>query len=138
MLRAYSLTHFESLIHLYKTGNVAGWRRELDDKREWYRRRGIWLILYERGEILVWRNLLRRRLVPCPRQIGWILIYSLRLYYQTSPGVALNRCPTTIFLNAIRQAFKGTGEIEDGTIELEDLIVIIASCIDHVRSLIVL
>jgi hypothetical protein len=56
------------------------------------------------------------------------------MYYQTSPGVALNRCPTHIFLNAIRQAFKGTGEIEDGTIELEDLIVIIASCIDHVSN----
>ena len=63
MLRAYSLTHFEPLIHHYKTGNVAGWRRELDEKREWYRRRGIWLILFERGEILVWRNLLRRRSV---------------------------------------------------------------------------
>jgi hypothetical protein len=66
----------------------------------------------------------------------WLdLIYSLRMYYQTSPGVALNRCPTNIFLNAIRQAFRGTGEIEDGTIELEDLIVIIASCIDHVSTL---
>lgn len=60
------------------------------------------------------------------------LINSLRLYYQTTPGVALNRCPTSIFLQSIRQAFRGTGEIEDGTIELEDLIVIIASCIDHV------
>ena len=64
------------------------------------------------------------------------LINSLRMYYQTTPGVALNRCPTNIFLNAIRQAFKGTGEIEDGTIELEDLIVIVASCIDHVSSLV--
>ena len=63
MLRAYSLTHFEPLIHHYKTGNVAGWRLELDEKREWYRRRGIWLILFERGEILVWRNLLHRRSV---------------------------------------------------------------------------
>jgi hypothetical protein len=70
MLRAYSLTHFESLIHHYKTGNVAGWRRELDEKREWYRRRGIWLILYERGEILVWRNLLRRRSVLIIYSIG--------------------------------------------------------------------
>jgi hypothetical protein len=70
MLRAYSLTHFEPLIHHYKTGNVAGWRRELDGKREWYRRRGIWLILYERGEILVWRNLLRRRSV----RLGPILV----------------------------------------------------------------
>jgi hypothetical protein len=31
MLRAYSLTHFQPLIHYYKTGNVAGWRRELDE-----------------------------------------------------------------------------------------------------------
>jgi hypothetical protein len=72
MLRAYSLTHFDPLIHHYKTGNVAGWRRELDEKREWYRRRGIWLILYERGEILVWRNLLRRRSVRFTPPIGWI------------------------------------------------------------------
>ena len=69
MLRAYSLTHFEPLIHHYKTGNVAGWRRELDEKREWYRRRGIWLILFERGEILVWRNILRRRSVRFTSQI---------------------------------------------------------------------
>jgi hypothetical protein len=69
MLRAYSLTHFEPLIHHYKTGNVAVWRQELDEKREWYRRRGIWLILYERGEILVWRNLLRRRSVLIFRPI---------------------------------------------------------------------
>jgi hypothetical protein len=48
----------------------------------------------------------------------------------------MNRCPTSIFLQSIKQAFKGTGEIEDGTIELEDLIVIIASCIDHVSRLI--
>lgn len=60
MLRAYSLTIFLPLIHHFRTGNVAGWRRELDGQREWYRRRSIWLILYERGEILVWRNLLRR------------------------------------------------------------------------------
>ena len=46
--------------------------------------------------------------------------------------MALNRCPTGVFLQSIRQAFKGTGEIEDGSLELEDLIVIIASCIDHV------
>jgi hypothetical protein len=71
MLRAYSLTHFETLLHHYKIGNVAGWRRELDEKREWYRRRGIWLILYERGEILVWRNLLRRRSVRSTSQYGW-------------------------------------------------------------------
>jgi hypothetical protein len=61
MLRAYSLTHFVPLIHHFRVGNVAGWRRELDEQREWYRRRGIWLIIYERGEILVWRNLLRKR-----------------------------------------------------------------------------
>ena len=60
MLRAYSLTHFEPLLQHFRTGNVAGWRRELNEKREWYRRRGIWLILFERGEILVWRNLLHR------------------------------------------------------------------------------
>lgn len=132
MLRAYSLTHFEPLIHYFKTGNVAGWRRELDEKREWYRRRGIWLILYERGEILVWRNLLRKRSVRFHIVMVVILMNSLWLYYRTLPGVALNRCPTSIFLQTIRKAFEGTGEIEDGTIELEDLIVIIASCIDHV------
>ena len=60
MLRAYSLKHFSPLIHHHRTGNVAAWRQELEEKREWYRRRGIWLLLFERGEILVWRNLLRR------------------------------------------------------------------------------
>jgi hypothetical protein len=39
---------------------VAAWRKELETNNEWYRSRQIWLILYERGEILVWRNLFRR------------------------------------------------------------------------------
>jgi hypothetical protein len=54
------------------------------------------------------------------------------MYYQTSPGVPLNRCPTGVFLKTIRAAFAGSGEVEGGAFELEDLIVVIASCIDHV------
>jgi len=37
-----------------------------------------------------------------------------------------------MFLKTVRSAFAGTGEIEDGGFELEDLIVVVASCIDHV------
>jgi hypothetical protein len=59
-------------------------------------------------------------------------MYSLRLYYQASPQAPLNRCPTSMFLKTVRSAFAETGEIEDGGFELEDLIVVIASCIDHV------
>lgn len=59
------------------------------------------------------------------------------MYYQTSPGVPLNRCPTGVFLKTIRAAFAGSGEIEDGAFELEDLIIVIASCIDHVSDYIV-
>jgi len=59
-------------------------------------------------------------------------MYSLKLYYQSSPQAPLNRCPTSMFLKTVRSAFAGTGEIEDGGFELEDLIVVVASCIDHV------
>jgi len=57
---------------------------------------------------------------------------SLALHYQLGSGVSLNRCPTSIFLDVAQAAFAGSGELEDGTLVLEDIIVILSSLIDQV------
>lgn len=116
MLRAYNLVQFFPLLQAFRTGNIAAWRKELEQQREWYRRRSIWLILYERGEILVWRTLFRN---------------SLRAYYLSHPEAPRGRCPTWVFLQATQLAFAGTGEAEDGDIVLEDIICVLSSLIDQ-------
>ncbi|WWC58748.1 uncharacterized protein I303_101292 [Kwoniella dejecticola CBS 10117] len=115
-LREYDLLEFLPLIYAYKSGNIPLWRRTLDQNRDWFRRRSIWLILYERGEILIWRNLFRK---------------TLKTYHQMDPSLPKNKCPTWIFVSATYRTFLGTGEIEDGTIELEDIICVLSSLIDH-------
>ncbi|ORY32307.1 hypothetical protein BCR39DRAFT_464718 [Naematelia encephala] len=117
LLQTYNLPQFLPLIHAFKTGNIPAWRRELRQNRDWYRARNSWLLLFERGEILVWRNLFRR---------------ILKEYYLSNPSAPLNRCPTSVFLNGVRKTFQGSGEAEDGDITLEDIIVATASMVDHV------
>ncbi|WRT64128.1 uncharacterized protein IL334_001057 [Kwoniella shivajii] len=116
LLQEYNLPHFLPLIHAFRTGNIPLWRNTLEGQKEWLRRRSIWLILYERGEILVWRNLLRN---------------TLRMYYQLDPTAPKNKCPTWIFISVMHKTFLGSGEVEDGNIELEDIICVISSLIDH-------
>ncbi|WWC66245.1 uncharacterized protein I206_100146 [Kwoniella pini CBS 10737] len=115
-LSEYNLPEFLPLIHAYKTGNIPLWRKTLDNNRDWFRKRSIWLILYERGEILLWRNLFRQ---------------TLKFYHQFDSSLPKNKCPTWIFISAVHKTFLNTGEIEDGSIELEDIICIISSLIDH-------
>lgn len=60
-MQHYSLeAEFTPFIQAFKTGNVPQWRRLLSERQEWLRARSIWLIWFERGEILVWRNLFRK------------------------------------------------------------------------------
>ncbi|EAL21817.1 hypothetical protein CNBC5190 [Cryptococcus deneoformans B-3501A] len=115
-LETYDLPQFRPLIDSFRTGNIPLWRRVLEEHREWFRRRSIWLVLYERGEILLWRNLFRQ---------------ALKLYYRVDPMASKGRCPTWIFIAAASQAFAGSSEIEDATIEIEDIIVIVSSLIDQ-------
>ncbi|KAK6905691.1 hypothetical protein I203_106521 [Kwoniella mangroviensis CBS 8507] len=115
-LQEYDLLKFLPLIHAYKTGNIPLWSKTMDEDREWYRRRSIWLILYERGEILVWRNLFRN---------------TLKMYYSLDPTAPKNKCPTWIFVSSVYRTFLGSGEIEDGQVELEDVICVLSSLIDH-------
>jgi hypothetical protein len=61
VLAKYGLQGFRRLLEAFKRGDVRGWREELEVNRDWFRRRSIWLLLSERGEILVWRNLFRSR-----------------------------------------------------------------------------
>lgn len=59
LLQEYDLP-YAPLVHAFRTGNVAQWRRLVHEHRAWLRARSLWLILFERGEILVWRNLFRK------------------------------------------------------------------------------
>lgn len=53
------------------------------------------------------------------------------MYYQVDPMASKGRCPTWIFIAAASQAFAGSSEIEDATMEIEDIIVIVSSLIDQ-------
>lgn len=59
----------------------------------------------------------------------------LKAYYIASPSAPKNRCPTWVFTTAAARAFAGTGELEDGTIVIEDIICILSSLIDQVNLL---
>lgn len=63
-----------------------------------------------------------------------MLIASLQIYYSLNPSAKRGRCPTSLFVHAAQQAFSGSGEIEDGSITIEDIIVVIASLVDQVSS----
>ena len=118
LLEQYNLQHFLPLIHAFQTGNIPAWRAELERNREWYRARSIWLVLYERGETLVWRNLFR---------LAW------KDYMRLNPTVAAkSQCPIWVMLQAAQQCFKGSGELEDGDVALEDVVCAFSSLIDHV------
>lgn len=59
MLEYYDLPVFAPLVQAFRDGDVVRWRALIAEHREWLRARHIWLVLFERGEILVWRNLFR-------------------------------------------------------------------------------
>lgn len=60
VLETYGLAEaYAPFITAFRNGDVAGWRRLLAERREWLRARNVWLLWFERGEILVWRNLFR-------------------------------------------------------------------------------
>ena len=112
LIQQYKLFEFLTLLQAFKQGNVSAFRRELRENREWYRSHSIWLILYERGEILVWRNLFRQ---------------ALRLYYQLNPEAPKNRCPTWVYVAAAQKMFEGSGEVEEGGIVIDDIICVMSS-----------
>lgn len=61
--------------------------------------------------------------------------FRLKHYYATVPSAAPPRCPTWVFVAAAQQAFAGSGELEEGTIILEDIICVLSSLIDQVCAI---
>ncbi|WVQ85670.1 hypothetical protein IAT38_007836 [Cryptococcus sp. DSM 104549] len=117
LLQHYNLPQFVPLVQAFKTGNVALWRRSLHEGREWFRRRSIWLVLFERGEILVWRNLFRG---------------ALKIHYALTPDdIPRAVCPTWVYVTAMSLVFAGSGEVEEGSIGVEDILTTVASLIDQ-------
>ncbi|GMK56778.1 hypothetical protein CspeluHIS016_0306180 [Cutaneotrichosporon spelunceum] len=115
LLEEYSLPVYAALVQAFRTGNVAQWRALVEQHREWLRARQVWLLLFERGEILVWRNLFR---------------HALRAYYDVEPSAPRNRCPTWVFEEAARRAFAGSRELEED-LGLEDVVCVLSSLIDQ-------
>lgn len=50
---------FGPLIEAIRTGDRAMYYRCFEEWGPWYRKRGLWLVLREKGEVLVWRSLFR-------------------------------------------------------------------------------
>lgn len=119
-LEEYNLTMFQPLLYAFSTGNVLAWRRELAKQTEWLRARSIWLILFERAETLVWRNLFRA---------AWSQYMVLNPMSRQK-----TQCPTWVLQQAVQRCFEGSGEIEDGTIGIVDVVDILATLIDHVSE----
>ncbi|KAF9511059.1 hypothetical protein BS47DRAFT_1299458, partial [Hydnum rufescens UP504] len=64
LLGYFSLsTQFSPLIHATRLGDIAAYRSALSGTwRSWFARRGVWMMLKEKGEVVVWRSLVRRRM----------------------------------------------------------------------------
>ncbi|CAK9780153.1 hypothetical protein CC85DRAFT_260142 [Cutaneotrichosporon oleaginosum] len=115
VLEEYDLPVFAPLIEAFRDGNVPRWRALLEEHRVWLRAQHIWLLLFERGEIIVWRNLFR---------------HALTAYYLAAPEAPRKLCPTWVFVEAARTAFAGSGELEEDLV-LEDIICVLSSLIDQ-------
>ena len=120
LLQQYKLLEYLPLLRAFRTGNVMGFRHDLAQNRDWYRYRSVWLLLYERAEVLVWRNLFRQ---------------ALKAYYLLNPDAPKNRCPTWGFIIAAQRAMERSAETEQEKIVIEDVICIISSLIDQVSQL---
>ena len=118
LINQYNLHALTPLLVAFRTGNIPAWRAELDKNREFYRRHGTWLVLFERGETLVWRNLFRR---------AW------KEYGLKNPiAVGKSQCPLWVIIEATKRCFEGSGEIEDGKVGLAEVISALAMLIEHV------
>jgi len=62
LLAYFSLSdQFSPLIRATRLGDIATYRSALSGKwRAWFARRGVWMMLREKGEVIVWRSLIRR------------------------------------------------------------------------------
>jgi hypothetical protein len=119
-LQRHNLPRFVPLLEAFQSGNLVAWRRALAKDVEWLRANGIWLVLFERGETLVWRNLFRS---------AW------SQYIHCRPIAATKtHCPTWVLMEAMEVCFRGSGEIEDGTLRMEDVIDVLSTLIEHVSQ----
>lgn len=50
---------FRPLLQAIKWGDRAQYYQHFNKWSEWFRQRGLWLVLREKGEVLVWRSLFR-------------------------------------------------------------------------------
>lgn len=53
--------YYSDLIRCIKSGDAAGALEALDRNMDWFRTRGLYLILREKLQVTVWRNLFRKR-----------------------------------------------------------------------------
>lgn len=44
------------------------------------------------------------------------------------------QCPTWVLLQAMQGCFAGSGEIEDGSVRIEDVVDVLSTLIDHVSA----
>lgn len=107
---------FGPLLQAIKWGDRARYYQHFNKWSEWFRQRGLWLVLREKGEVLVWRSLFRN---------------AYRIHRESHPEDPTARsksCPTSVFLAAMRLSFRQCGETN---VDITDVISILASLIDQ-------
>lgn len=134
---------FGPLLQAIKWGDRAQYYQHFNKWSQWFRQRGLWLVLREKGEVLVWRSLFRNAWVVIhhkhsrPRLICVCRTthsFSYRIHRESHPEDPTARsksCPTSVFLAAMRLSFRQCGETN---VDITDVISILASLIDQVGS----
>uniref|UniRef100_V5EB58 Uncharacterized protein n=1 Tax=Kalmanozyma brasiliensis (strain GHG001) TaxID=1365824 RepID=V5EB58_KALBG len=102
---------YAGLTHYLKTGQAASALDELDQHMDWFRVRGLYLILREKLQISLWRNLARKCLL---------------LSQGSSPATS---APPTMRLDVLLAAARVAWR--DDSLQLEDVEAIVASMIDQ-------
>lgn len=116
LLTRYCLREqYEALLHFHRQGNGAGVMHELEMHREWFRKRGLYMLLREKVQLGVWRNLFRRCLLL------------------TLKASSTSTAPPTLQLAALVAPARLAWA--DATLELEDMECVAVNLIDQVRNI---
>ncbi|PWZ00590.1 hypothetical protein BCV70DRAFT_189069 [Testicularia cyperi] len=103
--------YFSGMVRRLKAGDASGTLAELDKNMDWFRVRGLYLILREKLQISLWRNLARR---------------CLAISRSAAP---VSSAPPTLRLDLLLLAARLSWQ--DASLELEDIEAVLASLIDQ-------
>jgi hypothetical protein len=144
LLHEFSLTQqFARIIQSMKLGNIALFRRSLSQWRKWFAKRGLWLLLKEKCEVLVWRSLVRRTYVLCKiilsmqflspsAFLSHLCIQAKKMSPVTKPSADAKEAPPNVALADILGALRFSAL--DNSYDLHDVESMICSLLEQVST----